>query len=71
MSSICIVPLQWDYKIKGIKVHTFKPNHDSIDKKETYNVEKSDSTAIEMFLNTISKSTICYYWKSLAWKWYP
>ena len=53
MSSICIVPLQQDYKIKDIKVQTFKLKLDGTSEKETFDVEKSDGTIIEVMFNTI------------------
>ena len=53
MLSICIVPLQQEYEIKDIKVQTFKLKHDGTSTKETFDVEKSDGTIIEMMFNTI------------------
>ena len=53
MLSICIVLLQQEYEIKDIKVLTFKLKHDGTSEKETFDVEKSDGTIIEVIFNTI------------------
>ena len=53
MLSICIVLLRQDYEIKDIKVQTFKLKHDGTSEKETFDVEKSDGTIIEVIFNTI------------------
>jgi RNA-binding protein YhbY len=53
MSSICIVPLQQDYEIKDIKVQMFKLKCDGTSEKESFVVEQSDGTLIEVMFNTI------------------
>jgi hypothetical protein len=54
MSSISITPLLHDYdKVKDVNIHTFKPKHEDSEEKETFRVEKSDSTTFEILFNTV------------------
>ena len=53
MSNISIVSLLCEYKVKDVKIHTFKLKHKDNEEKETFDIEKSDGTAIEMLFLTI------------------
>ena len=53
MSGICIISLLRDYKVKEVKFHTFKLKHKDNVEKETFKVEKSDGTTIEILFNTV------------------
>ena len=53
MSGNSIIPLLRDYDVKEVKTHTFKLKHDDNTEKETFDVEKSDRTTIEVFFNTV------------------
>jgi hypothetical protein len=53
MSSILIVPLICDYDVKGVEIQTFKLKHEDNEQKETFEVEKPVSTAIEMLFTTV------------------
>ena len=53
MSSILIVPFLCDYDVKGVQIQTFKLKHEDNEEKETFEVEKSVSTAIKMLFNTV------------------
>ena len=53
MSGSCIIPLLRDYDVKEVKAHTFKLKHDDNTEKETFDVEKSDGTTIEILFNTV------------------
>ena len=59
MSSILIVSLLCDYKFKDVKIHTFKLRHEDNNKKETFDIEKSDGMTFEMlFLTVLSFQTM-------------
>ena len=53
MSSILIVSLLRDYEVKDVKIHTFKLKHEDNEEKETFDIEKSDGTTVEMLFLTI------------------
>ena len=53
MSGSCVIPLLRDYNFKEVKLHTFKLKRDDITEKETFDVGKSDGTAIEILFNTV------------------
>ena len=53
MSGSCIIPLLHDYDVKEVKSHTFKLKRDDNTEKETFDVEKSDGTTIEILFNTV------------------
>ena len=53
MSGSCIIPLLRDYDVKEVKSHTFKLKRDDNTEKETFDVEKSDGTTIEILFNTV------------------
>ena len=53
MSNILIVSLLCDYEVKDVKIHTLKLKHEENDKIDTFDVEKSDSTTVEMLFLTI------------------
>ena len=53
MSGSCVIPLLCDYDVKEVKLHTFKLKHDDNTEKETFDVEKSDGTTIEILFNTV------------------
>ena len=53
MSGSCIIPLLRDYDVKEVKLHTFKLKRDDNTQKETFDVEKSDRTTIEILFNTV------------------
>ena len=53
MSGIGIITLIRDYDVKEVKSHTFKLKHDDNVEKETFDVEKSDGTIVEVLFNTV------------------
>ena len=53
MSRILIVSLLCDYKIKDVKIHSFKLKHKDTEEKETFDIEKSDSTTFEILFLTV------------------
>jgi hypothetical protein len=54
MSFIGAIPLQFDFKKKDFKVHTFKCQQlNGNGEKETFNVEKSIGTEIEMICDNV------------------
>ena len=53
MSGIGIITLICDYDVKDVKSHTFKLKHNDNVKKETFDVEKSDGTIVEVLFNTV------------------
>ena len=53
MSGSCVIPLLCDYDVKEVKLHTFKLKRDDNTEKETFDVEKSDGTTIEILFNTV------------------
>ena len=53
MAGIGIITLIRDYDVKDVKSHTFKLKHDDNVEKETFNVEKSDGTIVEVLFNTV------------------
>jgi hypothetical protein len=53
MSGNCIIPLLRDYDVKDVKSRTLKIKRDDITEKETFDVEKSDGTIIEILFNTV------------------
>ena len=53
MSSLSIVSLLRDYEVKDVKIHTFKLKHEDNEEKETFDIEKSDGTTVEMLFLTI------------------
>ena len=53
MSGIGIITLIRDYDVKDVKSHTFKLKYDENLEKETFNVEKSDGTIVEVLFNTV------------------
>ena len=53
MSSILIVSLLCEYEVKDVKIHTFKHKHEDNGEKETFDIEKSDGTTVEMLFLTI------------------
>ena len=53
MSSNSIIHLLCDYDVKEVKTHTFKLKHNDNTEKETFDMEKSDGTTIEVLFNTV------------------
>ena len=53
MSGNSVIPLLGDYNVKEVKTHTFKLKHNDNTEKETFDVEKSDGTTIEVLFNTV------------------
>jgi hypothetical protein len=53
MSGSFVIPLQCDYNVKEVKLHTFKLKRDDNTEKETFDVKKSDRTTIEILFNTV------------------
>ena len=53
MSSLSIISLLREYKVKDVKIHTFKLKHEDNEEKETFDIEKSDGTTVEMLFLTI------------------
>ena len=53
MSGIGIITLIRDYDVKDVKSHTFKLKHNDNVEKETFDVEKSDGTIVEVLFNTV------------------
>ena len=53
MSGIGIITLIRDYDVKDVKSHTFKLKHNNNVEKETFDVEKSDGTIVEVLFNTV------------------
>ena len=53
MVRVRVVPLLRDYNVKEVKTHTLKLKHDDNTEKETFDVEKSDWTTIEVLFNTV------------------
>ena len=53
MTGSCVIPLLCDYKVKEVKLHTFKLEHDYNIEKETFDVKKSDGAKIEILFNTV------------------
>ena len=53
MSGIGIITLIHDYDVKDVKSHTFKLKHNNNVEKETFDVEKSDGTIVEVLLNSV------------------
>jgi chemotaxis receptor (MCP) glutamine deamidase CheD len=53
MSGSCVIPLLHDYDVKVAKLHTFKLKCDDNTEKETFDINKSDGTTIEILFNTV------------------
>ena len=53
MSSISIVSLLREYKVKDVNIHAYKFTHEDNEEKETFDIEKSDGMTIEMLFLTI------------------
>ena len=53
MSGSCVIPLLCDYDVKEVKLHTFKLKRDDITEEETFDVETSNGTTIEILFNTV------------------
>jgi hypothetical protein len=49
----CVIPLLHDYDVNEVKSQTFKLKRDDNTEKESYKVEKSDGTTIEILFNTV------------------
>ena len=48
-----IVPLLHDYNVNKVKSHTFKLKHNNSTEEETFDVEKSIGTTVEVLFNTV------------------
>jgi hypothetical protein len=53
MSGSCAISLLCDYDVKEVKSQTFKLKHDDNTGKESFKVEKSEGTPIEILFNTV------------------
>ena len=59
MSNISIVSLLREYKVKDVKICTFKLRHEDNEEKETFDIDRSDGTTVEMlFLTVLSFQTM-------------
>ena len=53
MSTKLIISLLCDYKVKDVKIHTFKIKHEDNNKEEIFDIKKSDSTTFEILFLTV------------------
>jgi hypothetical protein len=63
MSGGCVISLLRDYDVKEAKLDTLKLKRDDNTEKETFDVEKSEGTIIEICL------ALCYRFKQCLQEW--